>query len=212
MTRSLLIIGAGGHGKVVADAALHQAEWDHIAFVDDASELPERVLGLPVIRDSRRVPGLRGEFTDLVVAVGDSSKRLTLIETMSNHGFHIPVIKHPTAAISPDTSVGPGTVMLANSAVNSDARLGAGCIINTCASVDHDCTLADGVHVSPGAHLAGEVRVGRESWIGIGACVRELVVIGDRVTVGAGSAVISDIADNMTVAGVPATPISTSRR
>ena len=94
--------------------------------------------------------------------------------------------------------------MFAQAVVQPGSRLGEGCIVNTAATVDHDCTLGAFVHISPGAHLAGGTQVGEDSWIGIGACTRQQVRIGSGVTVGAGAAVVGDVADGLTVAGVPA--------
>jgi acetyltransferase-like isoleucine patch superfamily enzyme len=93
---------------------------------------------------------------------------------------------------------------MANATVNPFSRIGKGCIINTSSSVDHDCWLGDGVHISPGAHLAGCVNVGQLSWLGIGCCVKQQIHVGQRVTVGAGATVVSDVMDGLTVIGTPA--------
>ncbi|MNR34560.1 putative acetyltransferase EpsM [compost metagenome] len=113
---------------------------------------------------------------------------------------------HPAAVVSRYASVDLGSVIMAGVQVNAGAQIGLGCILNTGCSVDHDCQLASAVHISPGAHLAGSVQVDEESWVGIGACVRQLVRIGRRVVVGAGAAVVTDVADDVTVVGVPARP------
>jgi sugar O-acyltransferase (sialic acid O-acetyltransferase NeuD family) len=207
MSNGLLIIGAGGHGKVVADAARQQGKWARLAFLDDNPRLAGPILGLPLLGGSQAAAGLRREYADVVVAIGNADRRLGLIEELGRQGFELPVIQHPSASISPFATLQEGCVVFAQSAINADTVLGRGCIVNTGATVDHDCILADGVHVSPGAHLAGGVRVGRSSWIGIGACVRENIVVGDGVTVAAGAAVIADIENKLTVAGVPAAAI-----
>jgi len=208
MSKGLLIVGAGGHGKVVADAALQQGAWQRLAFLDDDPDLTGPVVGLPLLGHLRAAAGIRSEFPDIVVAIGSAQLRLRLMEELRQQGFGLPLIRHPSASISPFATLGEGCVVFAQSAINADTSLGRGCIVNTGATIDHDCTLGDGVHVSPGAHLAGEVRVGRASWIGIGACVRENIVVGDEVTVAAGAAVVTDIGNNLTVAGVPAASIA----
>jgi sugar O-acyltransferase (sialic acid O-acetyltransferase NeuD family) len=111
---------------------------------------------------------------------------------------------HPAATVSRYAVIGEGTVVFAGAVVNAGARIGTAAILNTSCSIDHDCLLDDAVHISPGARLAGGVQVGDLSWVGIGASGRQLISIGQRVVVGAGSAVVSEIPDDLTVAGVPA--------
>lgn len=204
MNHSLLILGAGGHGKVVADAALLLGRWSRIAFLDQPAD-GKPVLGLEVIEGGIPTADTRTSFDQAVVAVGAPNRRLELLDILTELGFDLPVIAHPGAVISPHATLAEGTVVFANAVINPGSVLGRGCIVNTAASVDHDCVLADGVHIAPGAHIAGGVRIGRGSWIGVGACVREYLRIGDNTTVGAGAAVVCDIGDNLEVAGVPAT-------
>ena len=201
--RRLAILGASGHGKVVADAAL-AAGWQVVAFYDDAWPVssfqgPWEVVGrtAELLRDAAQLGGA-------VVGIGDNAMRLAKQDELVGGGLVMVSVVHPAAVVSPLAVVGEGSVVFAGAVLNPFARLGRGCIVNTGASVDHDCELADGVHVSPGAHLGGGVRVGRASWIGIGASVKQDVVIGACVVVGAGAAVVNDIADALTVVGVPA--------
>ena len=212
MMTNLLIIGAGGHGKVVADCAIEQGDWERIAFLDDLYPGLTEVLGCPVLGKLSDAEQFVNEYPDAVIAVGNNQRRIELLATVRGLGFGLSVICHPSAVISRTAVIGPGSVLFANSVVNTDARLGDGCIVNTGATIDHDCVLADGVHISPGAHLGGAVLVGRASWVGIGACVRELTVIGGRVLVGAGAAVVGDVPDGVTVTGVPAEIAQTVER
>jgi sugar O-acyltransferase (sialic acid O-acetyltransferase NeuD family) len=198
----LLILGAGGHGKVVADAA-QQSGWHRIAFLDSDLTCSE-VLGIPVAGSDPATGDLVERFPNAVVAIGDPCLRLDLLEQLSDIGYHLPVIQHPRAVVSPHAAIGPGCVLCANAVVNPGSYIGRGCIINTAASVDHDCRLEDGVHIAPGAHVAGGVGIGRGTWIGIGASVREYVTIGAQVMVGAGAAVVADVPEGQLVAGVPA--------
>lgn len=203
---SLLIIGAGGHGKVVADAALACARWKRVAFLDDRAAELHSVLGLPVLGGIADLEKHANEFAEAVVAIGDAAHRMELLAVCARLGYRLPVVAHPAATVSQFATLGVGCVVFAQAAINAGVQMGAGCIVNTGATVDHDCSLDDGVHVCPGVHIAGSVRVGRGAWIGIGATVREGVVIGSEVTVGAGAVVIGNVKDNATVCGIPARP------
>ena len=191
----LLIIGAGGHGKVVADTA-EACGYSNIAFFDQS--WPEhtengrwKIIGKPT----------RSDMT-MFCAVGKNDIRARIFEVY--HLNNIPFLIHPSAIISPTVKVGHGALVVAGSIVNADTSIGRGTILNTACSVDHDCMIGDFVHISPGAHLAGGVHVGDGAWIGIGAVVREGVRIGKNVIVAAGAAVVRDIEDGVRVGGVPA--------
>lgn len=199
----LLIIGAGGHGSVVADAALSSGAWRSVAFVDDTSGL-SRVLGYEVVAGTADLARLASSYSQAVVAIGNARVRLTLLDQLQTFGFELPSIVHPSASVSRFATLGPATVVMAQAAINPRATIGRGCIVNTGATVDHDCVLADGVHVCPGVNLAGDVRIGARSWVGIGSSVKQGIRIGGDVTIGAGAVVVSDIDSGLTVVGVPA--------
>lgn len=202
----LAILGASGHGKVVADTAL-QAGWLEVVFFDDAwPELTENGVW-SVAGDSRCLMESLAEFEGVVVGIGNNRTRLAKTRELLAAGAAMPTIIHPSAVVSPLAELGVGCVVFAGAVIQVDSRLGHACIVNTHASVDHDCRLADGVHVCPGTAVAGLVTIGECSWIGIGACIKQLVQVGRDVTVGAGAAVVTDIADGHTVVGVPARPI-----
>jgi sugar O-acyltransferase (sialic acid O-acetyltransferase NeuD family) len=200
----LLIVGAGGHGKVVADAAAGMNQWQEIAFVD--KKYPALTLNgrWPVIADQSDLGALRRQFPQAMVAVGDAVTRLKVLNELKSIGFEIPIVRHPSCIVAEDVLLEEGVVVLAGAVINPGARIGRGCIVNTGASVDHDCTLGEGVHICPGARLAGEVVVGDCGWIGIGAVVIQQRKIGKGATVGAGAVVIRDVPDRLTVVGVPA--------
>lgn len=206
----LLILGAGGHAKVVAETALAAGVASRIAFLDDRPSPP--VLGWPVLGslDQALEPSIQEQFTSAVVAIGHPSTRLRWIERLQKAGYELPVLIHPSAWISPSAQFGPGSVVFAQAAVQSQAVIGTGAILNTGCSVDHDVQLGDGVHICPGARLAGEVQVGFRSWIGIGASVIQQIRIGADVTVGAGAAVVRDLPDGVTAVGVPARILSST--
>ena len=209
MKRNLLILGAGGHGRVVADAAETMADWDKIAFIDEKYPELHKSGRWPVIGVTADLPGLLSDWQDVIVAIGANRLRLELLQQCIDLGFNISSVIHPSAQIAKDVSIGSGTVVFANAVINTGSQLGQGCIVNTAASIDHDCELADGVHLSPGVHLGGTVSIGIRSWLGIGSSVVNNIDIGSDVIVGAGAAVISNIEDNVTVVGVPAKAIST---
>ncbi len=201
---ALLILGAGGHGKVVADAALMMGKWDEIVFLDDAWPQKLKNGHWDICEKISSMEKLRSRCSYAIVAIGNNQLRLKLQRRLVEAGFEIATIIHPSAQISQFSSIGVGSVVFANAVVNVDAVIGEGVIINTAATIDHDCILSCGVHISPGASLGGGVEVGNFSWIGIGVVVRQLVRIGTDVTVGAGAAVVSDLADGVTAVGVPA--------
>jgi sugar O-acyltransferase (sialic acid O-acetyltransferase NeuD family) len=199
----LLIIGAGGHGKVVADTALLLG-WDTVAFLDDRVATLRSPLGLPIVGTVGDLRAQGAAFSCAIVAIGDAKLRLELTDRCRRSGLEVVSIVHPMAFVSKFASVGSGSVAFAQSAINADVKVGTACIVNTGATIDHDCIIGDGVHICPGAHLAGNVRVGNRSWIGIAATIRQGTTIGCDATVGAGAVVVANVADGATVVGVPA--------
>lgn len=203
----LLIVGAGGHGVVVADAAVATQEWAEIVFYDDNFPEPARMESWHVLGTSRPLADVGREFDAALVAIGNNQQRLHLVSTLERAAIPLATIIHPRAVVSDLSEVGAGGMLLANSVVNARARIGKACIINTGAVIEHDCRIGNGVHVAPGATLAASVTVGDASWIGAGATVKEGTIIGTGVTVGLGAAVIGDLEANSVVAGVPAKSI-----
>ena len=204
---SLLIFGAGGHGKVVAETARAMDNWPEIVFADDACPQGRFVSDYPVIADFQSAKALNGTHQDVIVAIGDNHKRLELTLELQRAGFNPVTLIHPEAVVARSAHIETGTVIFAQAVVQPDARVGTAVIINTAATVDHDCIIGNGAHLSPGAHLGGEVNVGNCSWLGMGAVVINRVTIGQGVTVGAGSCVIDDLPDKVTAVGVPARPV-----
>lgn len=193
--KALRIIGAGGHGRVLADIAQAMGYTD-IAFLD--AEFPD--FARSGAWDVVGTPADLGD-QDYALGIGDNQTRMRLLDTMS--GDPVTLI-HPSATVSPHAQIGAGSVICAGVILGPFARLGRGCIINTGASVDHDCTLEDGVHLSPGVVLGGGVTVGARTWVGIGAAVREYKSIGADTMIGAGAAVVTDIPNGARFGGVPA--------
>lgn len=204
--RKLAVIGAGGHGKVVAELAAALGTYGEIVFLDDRAQ--GSVNGFPVIGTTLLLENsLSPEQYDVAVAVGNNRIRRQIAEKAATLGFSLPVLIHPGAYVSPSATVGQGNVVMAKAVVQAGSVLKDGVIVNTAATVDHDCLLDAFVHISPGAHLSGNTHIGEESWIGTGACSRQQIRIGSRATIGAGAVVVRDVSDGMTVAGNPAKPL-----
>jgi sugar O-acyltransferase (sialic acid O-acetyltransferase NeuD family) len=203
--RSLAIVGAGGHGRVVADCA-EALGWDRIEFFDDkgmgTASGPWPVVGV-VEALFERV----GDYDGVVVGLGRNRARLDRHRALAGRGAAMATLIHPRATVSRHARIEAGSVVFASAVVSFGAVIGHACIINTGATVDHDDRLADGVHLSPGAHLGGGTTVGECSWIGLGASVREGVTIGRDVRIGAGAAVVTAAYDDMVLVGVPARPL-----
>lgn len=193
--KRLVIIGASGHGKVIADIGKKNGYQD-IVFLDDNSQIRE-CAGFPVIgnvMDANQIDG------DKIVAIGDALVREKIQSDIKN----VISLVHPSAVVSRRVEIGVGTVVMAGAIINSDAIIGDGCIINTGASVDHDCIIDDYVHVSVGVHIAGTVKIGRGTWIGAGATVINNVNIAENCMIGAGAVVVNSIKYSGTYMGVPA--------
>ena len=207
----LIIMGAGGHGAVVAEAAVISDAWESVAFLDDDPRLGHDVVGCPILGAVSMLPELLGQESDyeFFAAVGGSKLRIEMLSSIEEQGGVLAKIVHPSAVVSPSVSIEAGSVICAAAVISARASIARGCIVNNGSTIDHDCVLGNAVHVSPGAHLAGDVTIGDNSWIGIGASVREGIKIGRNAIVGAGAAVVSDVPDGVVVTGVPARPMAT---
>lgn len=191
----LIIIGASGQGKVVADIAVLNGYTD-IVFLDDNKNIKE-CAGWPVIGKSDEVP--KGE---IFVAVGSCAIRKKLMERYPERVF--PILIHPSAVVAKEVTIGMGTVVMAGAVINPGAKIGRGVIINTSSSIDHDCVVEDYVHVAVGARLCGMVQVGEETWIGAGATIINTINVCGNCTIGAGAVVVKEISEPGTYVGVPA--------
>lgn len=196
----LAILGASGHGKVVADIAAH-CGYSKIVFLDD-DETVLSCMGYPVVGTIRDT-GSYADY-DFFVAIGNAATRERIQREVLHQGLRIATLVHPSAVIASHVALGVGTVVMAGAVVNPGATIGDGCIINTCASVDHDSILEDYVHVSVGSHLAGTVHIGKGTWIGAGATVSNNIYICADCMIGAGAVVVRNIEEASTYVGVPA--------
>jgi len=203
----LIVMGGGGHGRVVADTARKTGLYDAIVFLDNAPDTARAEPDFPVVGSCGDLDSIVRPGDRCIVAIGDNRERARLLRRVEELGHELAVVVDPSASISEGSALGTGTVVLPQAAVNIGSVLGRGCIVNTGATIDHDCRLGDFVHVAPGAHLGGDVSVGDGTWIGIGSSVRHGIEIGSDAMIGAGAAVVASVADGSTVTGVPARPI-----
>jgi len=201
----LVIVGAGGHAKVVLSTA-RAAGYTDIRLVDDDRALHgSRVLGLPV--EGGVADTLSDQTASVVLAIGRNATRL---ERARGAACRFVSLVHPFTFIDSTVRVGPGTVVFAGAVVQPDTELGAHVIINTGASVDHDCRVGNGSHIAPGSRLAGTVVLEEGVFVGAGAALIPSIRVGAYATIGAGACVVHDVAARATVVGVPARPRPTS--
>ncbi|KGY11312.1 acetyltransferase [Vibrio tubiashii] len=197
------ILGASGHGKVIAEIAELNG-YDSVFFFDDRWPEVSYVAHWQVIGTTKQLLESCSCFDAVIVAIGHNQTRIKKQFLLSQRGAHFPTFIHPTATVSQYSQVGEGTVVMAGAVINPFSTIGPSCIINTSATIDHDCVLDEGVHISPGANMAGGVQVGVGSWVGIGASVKQLIKIGNHAVIAAGAVVVQDVLDEQVVAGVPA--------
>jgi len=196
----LAIVGAGGHGKVVASTVMDAKQYKEIVFVDGSKN--NDVMGIKVISDDNSLETIITEY-DFFVAIGNNGARKRLIEKIESLGGKVVTIIHPTAVIAKDVEIENGTFISANSVINASAKIGKGVIINTLSVVEHDCKIGDYTHVCPGSAIAGTVTVGENCFLGVGTKCVNNVSICDNVTLGAGSVVIDNINESGKYVGVP---------
>jgi len=201
MKRRLLIIGASGHGKVVADIA-RLNDYLEVYFLDDNARIKD-CNGCPVIGKSTDAETLNAsQISDFFVAIGNAVIRENIMNRLAN--FNVISLIHPSAVVAEDVHIGIGTVVMAGAVINPGTIIGKGCIINTGATIDHDNTIADFVHISVGAHLAGKVEINKSTWVGIGTVISNNIRICEEVILGAGTVVIKNIEKSGTYVGTPA--------
>ncbi len=198
--KSIAILGASGHAKVVAEIA-QLCGYEKIVFFDDAKNHIEH---WEVKGNTQHLIAQLSNFNAFFVAIGNSKDRTEKTAILKSNGIDVVSLIHPLSILSQYAKIGAGTVIMAGSVVNAFANIGDDCIINTNSTVEHDCILANGVHISPNVAIAGGVSIGNGSWIGIGSSIKQNITIGQNVVVGAGSVVVDNLPNNTTAFGVPA--------
>ncbi len=197
MFNRLVIIGAGGHGKVVADIAIKIGYTD-IAFADDHAE--GSCMNYPILCKCSSLALQNDGNTDFVIAVGDNRIRKRIAE---QHNLNWVTLIHPSAQIGTNAKIGIGTVVMAGAVINACADVGQHCIINTGAVVEHDNRIGHYVHISPNAALGGTVSIGECTHVGIGVSVKNNINICENCMIGAGAVVVKNIVESGTYMGIP---------
>ncbi len=212
--QDIVIVAAGGHAKVVADAVVsHPANGIHFTLAgfvdDDASKAGMSVEGRPVLGGLGLLDELRESKNrlGLIVGIGDNATRRSVFEGLAARGFDFVTVVHRHAMLAETVRLARGVFVAAGVVVNTQTEIGENTILNTGCTVDHDNRIGAHVHVAPGANLCGSVSVGDGTMIAVGACVIPNTTIGPRALVAAGAAVTKDVAEGSRVAGVPAKDI-----
>jgi sugar O-acyltransferase (sialic acid O-acetyltransferase NeuD family) len=212
-----VIIGGGGHARVVIDCLQAAGKTMHLALLDSDPALWGRfILGVPVLGGDQLLADLAHNGTKHFIvgigAIGDNRRRQAMFERALELDMVALSVQHPSATVARSVDALPGSQLLPGCIVNAGARIGCNAIINSGAIVEHDCTVGDHAHVATGALLAGAVLVGNGAHIGAGAVVRQAVRIGAGAIVGAGAVVVKDVAAGTLVIGVPAAPVCAGNR
>lgn len=201
-SRKVIVYGAGGHAKVVADGIKTQ-RLSIIAFVDDSVESGKQseLWGIPILNPLNAPTESKG--TRWIVAIGDNSSRRKVVSSLERWQCPFLNVIHPRATVSQRTRLGEGDMIFAGAIVNADTVIGDHVILNSGSIVEHDCVVGNYAHIAPGSKLGGGVRVGEGTLVGIGSTVLPRVTIGTWCTIGAGTIVIDDVPDGCVVVGVP---------
>ncbi len=205
-----VIVGAGGHGRVVLDIVLNAAQHEVLGFIDSNPELAGRRMdGRMVLGEIEALPQLRRELCieGAVVAIGDNGVRRDFADRIEAVGLELINAIHPSANLARNVTLGRNVVIAAGALVCAHCQIGDSVILNTGCIIDHESMIGTATHICPGARLAGRVAVESGAFVGIGATVIQSIRIGYEATVAAGAVVINDVPPLTTVAGVPAREI-----
>jgi sugar O-acyltransferase (sialic acid O-acetyltransferase NeuD family) len=208
MNRRVVIVGAGGQGRIVADILLACSANSSsapvpIGFVNDSPQNQNQAfLGLPVLGTIEALATI--DHDAMIVAIGDNAARRDITARLLSAGERLETAIHPSAQVGHEVRLGDGSMLSAGSIITPRVTIGAGVIVNTKASVDHDSEVGDFAHISPGATVGAHCAVGSGTMIGMGATVMSTCAVGSGTTVGAGSVVVRDLPGNVVAYGVPA--------
>jgi sugar O-acyltransferase (sialic acid O-acetyltransferase NeuD family) len=206
MEHTILVYGASGHGKVVADI-VRALGLSLAGFIDDGVPVGTAVAGSTVVGPGSFLVG-RGSTFVVALGVGINATRERLFARVKASGCALLTAVHPSAVVAPSATLGEGTVVMPGAVVNAEARVGRGAILNTRSVTEHECIVGDFAHLCPGSTLGGQAKLGARSQLGLNASVIHLGDVGDDVVVGAGACVVAPIAHGLTVVGVPARPLA----
>lgn len=201
--KKLLILGASGHGKVIANVAYDCDKWSEISFLDDNKNIGTSLIGFKVIDSIYNLDLYIHDYI-CIVGIGDNYIRENITKRLQTLGADIATIIHPSAVIGLDVNIGIGSVIMPMAVINTSVSIGEGCVVNTGATIDHDCELGSFVHASPGVTIAGTVKVGDRTWLGAGATVINNISVTKDCIIGAGSTVLKDLDKSGLYIGTPA--------
>lgn len=211
--KKIVIVGAGGHCKVIIDIIKSINEYEIVGITD--INIRGELLNIPIIGDDKvlqKVYDIGVDYAFIGIgALGSINIRNVIYSKLKRIGFKLPVLIHKYAVVSPYTYIEEGTCVMAGVIVNAGAYIGKNCIINTGSVIEHDCKIGDNIHISPNVSLSGGTKVGNNTHIGIGSSIIQGVTVGNNVIVGAGAVVIDDIPDNVVSVGVPSKIIKTKK-
>ena len=203
----LILIGGGGHCKMVI-SLLKKLEEFEIAGIVDNDKTGRLVTGINVIGTDEDLESFyeKGIHSALITvgSIKDNKKRFELFNMVRQLGYEFPTIISTDAVVDNAVTMGEGTVVMPGCVINVDSSVGKNCIINTGVIVEHDCKIGDHCHIAPGVHISGGVEIGDLSFVGIGSTIIQGIKIGKNVAIGAGSVMIDNIPDDVVVAGNPA--------
>lgn len=210
--KKIVLVGAGGHCKVIIDI-INSTQQFHIIGITDKNNIGSKVFGIPILGDDTILQDLYKNGTEYAfVSVGSINNlpfRYELYKKLKEIGFKIPILTHKNAIVSQYAKIEEGTCVMPNAVINANAYIGKNSIINSSSIIEHDCSIGDNCHISPGAKLGGNSKVGDNVHIGIGATIIHSISIGNNTIIGAGAVVIDNIGDNRVAVGVPAKVIKT---
>ncbi|MFD2165471.1 acetyltransferase [Thalassotalea euphylliae] len=201
--RKLLLIGAGGHGRVAADCAEAMGCFSEISFADASYPNNTHNSHWRIIGDDSYWSHYI-EHYEFIVSIGNNQARLALSEKIEQLGGKLATLIHPQATISKYANIGAGSVVFANAAINVNCQLGVATIVNTGATIDHDCTIGNGCHIAPGVNISGTTTLGNRVWVGVGSTIIQNLSLTDDVYIGAGAVIVNDLKQSGTYVGVPA--------
>ena len=206
MRNDILVIGAGGHCRVVLSILSYYKELNVVGIADkDSKSFGEEILSTQVKYTWDDFQSLYDNGVSIAaLAVGNNSERKLLFSKLTEIGYTVKTLIHPSALVDKNADIGAGTIICMGAKIGPLVSIGNNCIIYTGAIIDHETNIKNDCFIAPGVCIAGRVSIEQGSFIGIGSSIIENITLGANCTVGAGSVVINDFPSNTTIAGVPA--------